>query len=171
MKIIDSLKKLESHNEFKKWLSENKNSYLSYGFKMLNEPSQEEWQLGFYNKDTDKMTTFVLDGNKLNINEDEEVFKKPSMKVNEIKLEKIKISFEEALRIIEELFKKEYKNELQDKTIVILQNLEELGDVWNITHITKTFNTINFKVDTENGKIIEHSLTSIFDFRKDDDEK
>jgi len=99
---------------------------------------------------------------------EEEVFKKPSMSVNEINLDKIKLPLKEILEKVETFRKKTYPKELQEKIIVILQNLDDFGDIWNITYITKAFNTLNIKISAENGKVLQHKLSSIFDFKKED---
>jgi len=97
----------------------------------------------------------------------EEVFKKPDMKVNEINTAKLKLPFDKIINKAESFKKKKYPKEIDDKIIAILQNLEPFGDIWNLTYITKTFNTLNIKVDAENGRILQHKLSSIFDFRKE----
>ena len=52
------------------------------------------------------------------------------------------------------------------KTIAILQNLPEFGNIWNLTYVTEAFNTLNIKIDALNGQVLEHNLTSIFSFRQ-----
>jgi len=54
------------------------------------------------------------------------------------------------------------------KIIAILQNLENLGNVWNLTFVIAAFNTLNMKINAENGKIVEHKLSSILSFKKDE---
>ena len=52
------------------------------------------------------------------------------------------------------------------KTIVILQNLSEFGNIWNITYVTHSFKTLNMKINAENGKILHHDIVSLMDFVK-----
>ena len=47
------------------------------------------------------------------------------------------------------------------KEVVILQNLD-VGQVWNITYITKSFQTLNIKIDAETGDVLEDKLHQIF---------
>ena len=165
MEIKEALKKLEESSEFKEWKENNEDDYFSYAFCELNGHGGA-WQMGYYNKNEDKITTFIVD-EEIKVMPQQEVFKKPEMKVNKVELEKVKLSFAEIMDKASEFQKKEYPKEDVNKTIAILQNLEEFGDVWNITFITRSFNTLNVKVNAEDGKVLEHKLSSIFDLRKE----
>lgn len=167
MELKPALKKLEESKDFKKWQKSNKNTYFSYAFKIKEEMGKDDWQLGFYNKKNDKITTFVMDNGTISIRPEEDVFKKEGMEVNEIKLEKVKIAFEDAVAKASDFQQKNFPKDKSTKTIAILQNVENLGNIWNITYITESFNTLNMKISAENGRIVEHSLSSIFDFRKE----
>ncbi|MFH1827988.1 MAG: hypothetical protein ABH824_01865 [Nanoarchaeota archaeon] len=165
MKVLQTIKKIEGNKKFKEWMNKYPGSYLSYAFCIIEGKTVGEWQIGYYNKETDKITTFMIN-EELTICPEEEVFKKNDMKVRRINLNKIKINLDDILIKVDELAKKKYTQEMITKKIVILQNLDEMGNIWNITNITKSFNTLNIKVNTENGKILSHDLTSIFSFRK-----
>ncbi len=166
MELNQALKKLNESKEFKEWSSKNKDTFLSYAFKMLDEHKKVPWQLGFYHKATDKIITFIVDDGLLEMKEEEEVFKKPDMAVKQINIEKLKIPFNQIFKKAEEFKKKEYPKELVSRTIAILQNLKEYGTIWNITCITRTFKTLNMKVNPENGKIMHHSVESLMSFIK-----
>jgi len=168
MEFKTSLNKLKNNEIFNNFKKKYQNAYFSYAFRTLGKKDFDGWQFGFYNKDNDKITTFSVSKNSIEGNQEEDVFKKPSMSVNEINLEKIKFSLKEILEKVEAFRKKTYPKELQEKIIVILQNLDDFGNIWNITYITKAFNTLNIKSSAENGKILQHKLTSIFDFKKED---
>ena len=131
---------------------------------MLEDNKTMPWQLGFYHKSTDKVVTFIADTDEIEMQKEEEIFKKPDMKVNPLEIEKIKIPFKKILKITEEFYKKEYPSEIINKTMVILQNLEEYGNIWNITYITASFNTLNIKVNAENSKIMHHNIESLMSF-------
>ena len=162
-----ALKKLENSSKFKSWKKQNKDSYFSYSFKIHQEMKEDEWQLGFYNKKNDKIATFVVNGSNVEIKPEEDVFKKEGMKVNEVRPSNIKIAFDNALGKASEFQEKSFPKDKSAKTIAILQNLPELGNIWNITYVTETFNTLNMKIDAATGKVLEHSLSSIFSFRKE----
>lgn len=164
MELNQAIKKLKESKEFKEWSRKNKDAFFSYAFKMLEDNKKVPWQLGFYHKATDKIITFIVDEGLIEIKEEEEVFKKPDTVVKQIDAEKIKISFKEILKKTEKFKKKEYPKELVSRTIAILQNLSEYGLVWNITYVMHSFKTLNIKVNSENGKIMHHSLDSLMDF-------
>jgi hypothetical protein len=167
MTIKIAIEKVEKHPEFLKWKEKNKDSFLSYVFTVLEENAQSDWQIGYYNKDNDKITTFAFKDNNITIMPDEEVFKKEDTKIVELNIEKVNISLDKALNYADEFQKKEFPNEESVKIIVILQNIPELNTIWNITYITKSFNVLNMKIDADNGKIVKHHISSMMDFRKE----
>ncbi|MBI1936272.1 hypothetical protein HYS31_07585 [Candidatus Woesearchaeota archaeon] len=166
MDLKPSLEKLQKDDDFRKWKKKAKNTYFSYAFKIPQEMGMNDWQLGFYDSKKDKITTFVITGDNIKIRPEEEIFKKEEAKVNEINLGKVRLTFDNAIAKAAEFQGKKYPKDRTMKTIAILQNIENLGNVWNITYITESFNTLNMKIDASNGKVIEHNLSSILSFRK-----
>jgi len=160
-----ALEKLKQSKEFKD-LSKNKDMYFSYALIMLENNKSGPWQLGFYHKSTDKMITFIVDKDEIKMEKEEEIFKKPGMEVNSLEIEKATIPYNEISKKAKEFQKKKHPKELVSKTIAILQNLEEYGNVWNITYVTHSFKTLNMKINPESGEIINHSLQSLMDFVK-----
>ena len=167
MDLKPSLKKLEESHDFRKWHQKNKNTYLSYVFKIPQEMNSEEWRFGFYDKKKDKITTFIISGDDVKSRPEEDIFKKEEMKVEEIQLDKVKLAFDSAIGKADEFQQKNFPKDKSVKTIAILQNVPKLGNVWNITYVTEAFNTLNMKIDAASGKILEHKLSSIFSFRKE----
>ncbi|MDD5086981.1 MAG: hypothetical protein PHV16_04475, partial [Candidatus Nanoarchaeia archaeon] len=138
----------------------NKKSKLAYAFTMDEDAN---WQFGYYNNETDMISTFIVD-KCISLNESQEIFKKPGDKVKCINLEEVKINFEKALEKAEQTRKKYYPNETVNKKIAILQNIKQ-GQLWNITFVTHSFKTINIKINALNGKLIRHEVVSLFDFK------
>jgi len=167
MDLKPALKKLEESIDFRKWRKSNKDCYFSYGFKIPQEMGNDDWQLGYYNQKNDRITTFVISGSGIEIKPQEEVFKKEKTKVSEVQIEKVKLTFDNAIAKADEFQQKNFPKDKSMKTIAILQNIANLGNVWNITYITQAFNTLNMKMDASSGKILEHSISSIFSFRKE----
>ncbi|MAG91494.1 hypothetical protein CMO83_02360 [Candidatus Woesearchaeota archaeon] len=167
MDLKPALKKLESDSSFKEWHSQNNSTYFSYAFKIPQEMGSNDWQIGFYNKQKDRITTFAIVGDNIDIRPEEEIFKKEDMKVNEIQLDKVKMTFDDAISKANEFQEKNYPKDKSIKTIVILQNIPDFGNIWNITLVTEAFNTLNMKIDASNGKVIEHKLSSVFSFKQD----
>ncbi len=167
MDLKPALKKLEESQDFKKWNQQNKNTYFSYAFKIPQEMGSNEWQLGFYNKKKDKITTFVIEENNIKIRPEEEIFKKEETKVNEVHLDKVKLTFDDVIVKANKFQEKNFPKDKSIKTIAILQNLSNFGDIWNITYITEAFNMLNMKIDASTGKILQHNISSVFSFRKE----
>ena len=167
MDLKPALKNLEESKEFKMWRKKNKKTYISYAFKIPQEMGSNDWQFGFYNSKKDKITTFVITGDSIKIRPEEEIFKKEDMKVKKIQLDKVNLTFDNAIGKADEFQQKKFSKDKSIKTIVILQNSQEFGDIWNITYITEAFNTLNMKIDASNGKMLEHNLSSILSFRKE----
>ena len=167
MDVKPAIKILEDHKDFKKWQHKNNGTYFSYAFKIPQEMQEDEWQLGYYNSKSDKITTFVIVGGDVKERPEEDVFKREETKINEVQLEKIKLSFDSVMQKANEFQQKNFPKDRSIKTIAILQNLSELGNIWNITFVTEAFNTLNIKIDALNGKILEHNLTSIFSFMQE----
>ncbi|MBW2981796.1 hypothetical protein KY343_02845 [Candidatus Woesearchaeota archaeon] len=159
----DALKVLEKSSEFKNWKKKNPNTYLSYGFYVI-ENIDVNWKIGYYDNKKDKLTSFDV-GSKIKIEPDEEVFKKKEKKVEKLDLNDIKLDIGDAISIAQGLQEEEYATEKPTKIIAILQKID-VGQVWNITYLTQNFNTLNFKIKTETGRVLEKKLTSLMEFKK-----
>ena len=153
----ESLKKLENSKEFKEFMKKNENVFLCNGFVIL-ENGVGDWQIDFYDDLNDKLMSFTLKGKIMK--RESEAFKNEKIKISELDAEKVKIELKNALDNIKELMDKKYSNESVTKTIVILQNYKK-KNIWNITHITTSFKTLNVKLNAENGKIISEDLKSV----------
>lgn len=167
MDLKPALKKLEESGDFRKWRQQNKNTYFSYAFKIPQEMGSNDWQLGFYNRKKDKITTFVVEDDNVSIRPEEEIFKKEETKVNEVRLDRVKLAFDDIIIKANKFQEKNFPKDRSIKTIAILQNLSDFGDIWNITYITEAFNMLNMKIDASTGKILRHNLSSVFSFRKE----
>ncbi len=163
MNFKTALIKLKQSSEFKKWISKNKEAYLTYAFTMIENSENSEWQIGYYDKKLDKVAVFTINNN-IEINPGQDVFKKPGASIKKINLKDVKFSLDDVLKKSNDVKEKKYSKEIVTKTIVILQNIK-LGQLWNITLITSSFSTINIKIDAKTGKIIKHELISLFQFK------
>lgn len=164
MEIKEAIQKLEDSSEFKIWREENKEDYLSYMFTQSEEG--EEWQIGYYNKEEDRVTTFILN-DKVQIVPHQEIFKKPESDIKKLEIEKAKLTFREIIEKALKFQKDKYPNEIVNQKIIILQNLKEYGTVWNITLITKAFNMLNMKINASDGEPMHYNLSSILNLRKE----
>ena len=160
MQIKQRIKQLEQSKEFKDWWKENTHLFLTHAFIMPNAEGHGDWQFGYYDEQTEKMTSFLTDEEETKISPPTEVFKKPGTKIKQLNIEKVNTDLKQALETTEELRQKEYEQEGKERTIAILQHLD-IGVVWNITILTRTHKTLNIKIDAETGKIKEQSLGSL----------
>ena len=158
-KIIQDLKDSE---QFKAWKEKNPNAKLVHVFTMIDPSLEMNYDIGYYQFEKKIMTSFTI-SNKgdVAIREDEEVFKREEDEIHKIDEDKIKIDFGDAIETALALQKEKYKVHEPIKKIVILQNIQQ-GQVWNITFITKQFSTLNFKIDSENGAVLEDKVHQIF---------
>ena len=162
--LKDKIEKLESSEVFKNWRSENEDGHLAHVFILFDELNKDDWQIGYYSPKHHKITTFVV-GENITQNPAEEVFKDEESVVQELNVEKCKLDVESALKKAEDLQKEKYKTQIPAKKIVILQHLD-VGQVWNITYITQSMQTLNIKIDSETGEIKSDKLISLIEFKK-----
>jgi len=156
--IKDQIESVEKSAEFKK----KKNLYLAHVFFMLDEPNKNIVQVGYCTPEQ-KIVTFVIDGKKITAIPEAMPYKNPKAKIKKLEISKVKVELDEALGAAKELQEKKYAQHKPFKQIVILQNIDE-GQVWNITFITQTFNTLNIKISAETGKVVRDELISLVDF-------
>ncbi len=159
MEIKKVIKNLCSHPEFKEWEKNNKECYLVHTFKMPDDTNENIWQIGYYDKKKDKITTFFIENNDIKIIPETEIYKREKKAIKKLNIDKLKVSMNDALNKANDLLKNKYK-EYAVKTILILQNLDE-GFVWNITFVTGSLKTLNVKIDAANGKTVKHELISL----------
>jgi len=164
MKVKDIISKLESSQEFKSWRMANREAYLAHLFCMV-EDEPGTWQVGYYDRKADTITSFDLTDTGIKALPPEEVFKREGTGVKELKEEAIRIDIGDALSIAEKLQKTKYPGDIPVKRIVVLQTLAD-GQVYNITYVTKNFKTLNIKISSETGKIMDEQLAPIFSFDK-----
>ena len=154
------------NKEYRDLIKENKDIFFSYALMTIENNEASPWQLGFYNKSTDKITTFVIGKDEISVQKEDEVFKKPGMEVKPIEIEKAKLKFNEIMEKAKNFKKEKYPKEIISKTIGILQNIEDYGTIWNITFVTDSFKTLNMKINPQNGEIMHHNLDSLMSFVK-----
>lgn len=154
-------KRLENSSEYKKWKKDNKDSYLCSCFYLDQDGGN--WQFDFYLPKKDKIKTFIVEDSEIKSLKDSEIFRKEKKELRKLDLNKVKIDFENAIDIIDNLKKNKYKTENVLKRIIILQNIEK--QMWNITYLTSSFNILNVKIDAFSGKILSENFESVMRFK------
>ena len=152
-----SYEKLINSEEFKH------NGFLCSFFFMsdMEKPEDKVWQIDFYNKEADKITSYIMD-KEIKVNENSEAFKKPETKIEELNINEVKTSFDEAYKKSKNIL--ESKAEEPEKIIALLQ--KQKVPVWNISFITKKFNILNVRINAANGNIMEEKLISLLSFKE-----
>ena len=154
MTLKKILKDLKESSKFKEWNIKNPSAYLCSCFS-----ADSDWQFCFYSSKKDKMTTFT--NNRIS-QSDSEIFRKEKTKINELKIEDIKIDLPQALKIFEGRKEEKYLKEKPSKKIVILQNLD--SPMWNITYLI-SLQILNMKIDAITGAIISETINSVMNYR------
>ncbi|MCB9358322.1 hypothetical protein H6503_00165 [Candidatus Woesearchaeota archaeon] len=162
--VQEALNILDDDSIFKEWKSQSPDSYLCHCLKMLDD--EDAWHVGYCNKDS-TITTFIVSSSAVEKQDAEEAFKHPDSTILPLIEQDIAITGSQAMDLAEDFSKKEYPRDPISKSLVVLQALE-IGQVYNITFITIAMSTINIKVSSKTGEILEHKKTSLMDFRMDD---
>lgn len=159
-----SIKKLNEFKEFEDYKKENPDAYFTAGFVMMDENDKGKWQIDFYSPKKHKITSFVID-KKVQVMPSEQIFQKEVKKIEKLDIDKVKVTLNVAFDKINEILQKKFPHEVPSKKIVIIQMLDG-KEIWNISYITTTFNLINVKIDAKNGKVLEAKLDTLLDLRK-----
>ena len=159
------IKELEAHSEFKEWRKKNPKSFLAHLFVMHDEPNKGIVQVGYSNRD-ESMTTFFIEKGEVKIATEQEVFKKPDDRILKLDIRNVKLADEEAMEKAEKILAEEYRQKPL-KSFLILQNLREFGQIYNITFVTAGFRTLNVKIDAATGNVLKHELTSLMQYKKE----
>jgi hypothetical protein len=167
MDINNIISNVESSDEYKDFIKNNPHHYLAHLFSLMDSEHKNDWQLGYYSKETDKITVFdYLEDGTLSIMPPQEAFKEKNY-IEPLDIGKVKVSKDQAIAIVDKIIKENYKAESLSKMIILLQNLPEHGQIWNITIVTTTFSVINIKIDSKNGTVIKHSKESLIGWKKE----
>ncbi len=160
----EMLERIQKDKDFKSWKKKHPEGYLSHFFCPISKDCQlkSDWEIGFYNPTSEKMTVFSC-GEKVAVKENEdEVFKKPEQRVEELDINSVKIPFAKAVDVfamqVEELFPKAGRGD----GFVVLQNLEQKS-LWNFTFITQALKFINIKINAATGEVDSHLSMDLID--------
>jgi len=160
-----SLETLFMHKEYMDWKVKHPNSYLVHAFIMTETTAQSYWQIGFYNENN-TITSFAVEGDNVSLGEEDAIFKKTDKAVPLLDQDRLTLDSKEILAKAELFFSQNYSAQQISKTIILVQTLP-LGQVYNITFLCKSLQTVSIKVDTATGEILQHELRSLMDFREE----
>lgn len=161
--IKDALTKLHQDEAFKTWQQENNDAYLAHIFIDMDK-GNISFQIG-YAHSNETITTFTITENSIQKSEPQQVLKHPDSKILKLDIEKVITTVPEALDAAEKCQKENYPKHLPIKKFIILQHLEH-GQVYNITYVSQTMDTLNIKVNAETGTIVDHKTTHLVNITK-----
>ena len=163
MKFKKLIEEIESAKEFKEWKKSHTNFYLAHAFVMKDHNSTERWQIGYYDKKTNKMEIIIQQGDRLTFVPEQEILK-ASQEILPLDPDEVKIDASQAAKAALECIKEHYPKEPIMQGFFIIQHLEG-ATVYNMTYVAQTLKTINIKLSAIDGKIIKHSIAKLADFK------
>ncbi len=172
------LERVTAAKDYKEWRKENSDSYLC-SFFCIHDPDSAEgnaWQVSFYNKKQDSITTFNLPKSRRKkaglLHADSKIFKQKGDIVEELIIDNEYIGDVEALGIAKECLAANHPSESITKEILLLQfNKDAKRAIWNITFMTSAFNMFNIKIDSKTKEVLDHSLRPAMELKKEFEKK
>jgi len=157
---------IENSKEFKEFIKKEPHYYLVHVFTTTDSEKFDDgvWQIGYYSKDTDRIVVFEDHDDLIFIHPPAEALKKEEH-IQKLHLDSVNISRAEALKICEDTIKEYYPRELLSKSICLLQNLPEFGQIWNITIVTLAMSVINVKIDASSGVVSKHTKENLMNWK------
>jgi hypothetical protein len=155
----DLLKELQSDEIYTQWKKLHSKSYLSHFFCSINSDFilLTPWDLGWYDPNDGKITIFTHLQTGFEIKPADDVFKRDDAKVEELDLNKVKVTLDQADKTFQDNKVELFPKEIFGNGFIILQQFNHQL-IWNITYITHSLKFANLKIDAGNGKILEHNL-------------
>ena len=97
MDFAEALKKLKSDDSFLNWMESHKDAYLVHFFAQLDSHLRAtKWDVGFYDSNSDRITTFSV-GETIEEGSTDEVFKEKGT-VLKLDVGAVKVSYDAAVR-------------------------------------------------------------------------
>jgi len=92
----------------------------------------------------------------------DDIFKKQDAKVEELSLDNVKISQDQAIELFKENFEKYFPGQKLGDGFLILQKYKDQTS-WNFTFISKAVQFLNMKFDSSTGEVIDHQVVDLID--------
>ena len=159
MEVKKIVHEIEQSPIFKDWKAEHAKSYLAHVF------FDEDNQAGYFDPQTEMITTFFMRENVISKSEEAEVFRQDTNHLRELSIENIHFTPEQALHLAKSLQEKHHSHEMVFKQFCILQHLD-IGEVYNITLVTQSMKTFNFKISAEKGTLLKTAIDSLMDMTR-----
>ncbi|MEK6914531.1 MAG: hypothetical protein AABW83_02665 [Nanoarchaeota archaeon] len=168
MSFKETLKKVESSEDYKSFIKDHPNAELCTGFFILDFLSNDDKNSIDY-KEEDKIFTFNVN-EKVQMQEDKLINLDNVPKLEPI-ISEIKIELEELKTIAQEKAHEEGIGAKFNKIIAILQNYndpetKEKNQIWNLTCMLDQLIILHVLIDSQTGKIIKFERKSFMDLIK-----
>jgi len=164
MNVNELVEKVKADSSYTDFLGNSPKSFLAHIFMMSDGDTMRDLQVGYYNPENKKMTSFSIDGEKIIRMPEQDIFQKPGNTVKELDMSVVKAEQVAVKEGVEKVVKDKYNAE-GSKKIFILQNIDA-GQVWNVTYLTTKFSTINFKVDSSSMEILSDEEVQLIDMNR-----
>ncbi len=154
---------LQQSDSFQQWKKIHPAGYLSHFFCQLDAQGapKTSWEIGFFEPSTTKITVFILlENGDAEIKPADDVFQKEKAAIEELRMEKVQVSMEQAAQTWKEQLPTLFPREQLGDGFLILQTLQQ-HPLWNFTFITKALKFVNMKIDAGSGKIQSHEEISL----------
>ena len=169
MDIKEILKRLYDDESYKEWKKEHADDFLAHVFVMCDDANKDLCQVGFYNKETDAISSFLIEPDKIALVPDQEIFRHPGAEIKALNPENISITSEQALEKAADVKKEKYSSFSPMKQFFIIQNIDG-KDVYNMTFVSTDLQTLNIRI-TGDGEVLEDSVHNLVDFDKSAEQK
>ncbi len=159
---------LSSTREFQELKQQNPGIFLSSVFMLFDEANKDLYQVGYFDPQQNSVTTFIVRVENtaiasLEIAQASDIVES-KYKIQEIDLGKVSYSPQEILVIANDFKKNNYPHLPVIKSFCILQKLT--NQVFNFTFLTSSFQTLNIRLSSDEGSIVESSLKSLISILK-----
>lgn len=158
MRFHEALEHVQDSDVYKQFMKDSEGYYLAHGFCTVEKSGRAPWQVGYYSQDTSRIVTFTAD-DTVSKHDEDEAFRE-SGHVPPLEADEVEVSLDDALATAEKVRQDKYPKELVNKTIVILQTLEDVP-TWNLTLVTQAFSLINVRIDASSGEVRSQTIDSI----------
>jgi len=162
MEFPTLVKELEQTEEFKTWKTKHAKSFLAHVFVMIEQDTASGYQVGYMDTQNQKVTSFMITLDKqITILPPSEVLKDPDSQLQALDVENVEFSVQDIMTRAHEIRTEDYNGVPVMKVFCILQTIEGLGTVFNITFVTQDLKTLNIKLDAYSGEVVHHSMESL----------
>ena len=156
---------LQKETLFQDWQKQHGKGYLTHFFCPISAKGELKsfWEIGFYNKQSQKMTIFVqLAEHGFEIKPEDDVFKKPDAAIEALEMNNVAVSYEAALKLFLEKAPTEFPKEMLGDGFIIIQTLQK-KTVWNFTFVTKALKFVNLKINAADGTVVDKQVVELVD--------